>query len=141
MEWNQLGKLRTEPNALDPYLDELAAVFDFAALRQFRVVVDCCSGTSSLILRRMNERFGVRFILINEKMQGVAFAHEPATNRDMVALQLAPLMKPLSRRRRISVRCRFRPRSLRHRRGHAGFRRNGAAAACRLSAAARQRAS
>ena len=95
VEWNQLGQLRTEQNTLDPYLDELAAVFDFAALRSFRVVVDCCSGTSSLILRRMNQRFGFEFILINEKMQGVAFAHEPATNRDMVALQLAPLMKPL----------------------------------------------
>src|SRR5207237_4538906 len=42
-----------------------------------------------------NQRFGFELILINEKMQGVAFAHEPATNRDMVALQLAPLMKPL----------------------------------------------
>jgi len=57
--------------------------------------VDCCSGTSALILRRMNERFGFSFILIKEKMQGVAFAHEPATNKDMVGLQLAPLMQPL----------------------------------------------
>ena len=96
VEWNQIGKLHKEANALDPYLDELAAVFDFNALRQFRVVVDCCSGTSALILRRMNERFGFSFILINEKMQGVAFAHEPATNKDMVGLQLAPLMQPLS---------------------------------------------
>jgi phosphomannomutase len=95
VEWNELGKLRSEANALDPYLDELAAVFDFDALRRLRVVVDCCSGTSALILRRMNERFGLSFILINEKMQGVAFAHEPATNKDMVGLQLAPLMKPL----------------------------------------------
>jgi phosphomannomutase len=96
VEWNKLGKLRKEENALDPYLDELAAVFDFDALRRFRVVVDCCSGTSSLILRRMNQRFSSGFILINEKMQGVAFAHEPATNKDMVALQLAPLMQPLA---------------------------------------------
>ncbi|MBZ5591096.1 MAG: hypothetical protein LAP39_02595 [Acidobacteriia bacterium] len=95
VEWNQLGKLRTEANALDPYLDEVAAVFDFSALRKFRVVVDCCSGTSALVLRRINERFGLGIILINEKMQGVAFAHEPATNKEMVALQLAPLMKPL----------------------------------------------
>ena len=95
VEWNKIGKLNKDANALDPYLDELAAVFDFNALRQFRVVVDCCSGTSSLILRRMNERFGFSFILINEKMQGVAFAHEPATNKDMVGLQLAPLMLPL----------------------------------------------
>jgi len=95
MEWNELGKLQKEENALDPYLDELAAVFDFDALRRFRVVVDCCSGTSALVLRRMNERFGFSFILINEKMQGVAFAHEPATNKEMVGLQLAPLMRPL----------------------------------------------
>jgi len=95
VEWNRMGKLRFEENALDPYLDDLGRVFDFDALRRFRVVVDCCSGTSALILRRMNERFGFSFILINEKMQGVAFAHEPATNKDMVGLQLAPLMKPL----------------------------------------------
>jgi phosphomannomutase len=95
VEWNRLGKLRFEDNALDPYLDDLGRVFDFDALRRFRVMVDCCSGTSALILRRMNERFGFSFILINEKMQGVAFAHEPATNKDMVGLQLAPLMKPL----------------------------------------------
>jgi phosphomannomutase len=95
VEWNEIGKLHKEANALDPYLDDLAAVFDFNALRQFRVVIDCCSGTSALILRRMNERFGFSFILINEKMQGVAFAHEPATNKDMVGLQLAPLMQPL----------------------------------------------
>src|SRR5690242_14121491 len=95
VEWDHLGKLRTEESSLDPYLDELAAVFDFEALRKFRVVVDCCSGTSSLILRRMNQRFGFTFILINERMRGVAFAHEPSTNKDMVALQLAPLMQPL----------------------------------------------
>ena len=95
VEWDHLGKLRTEENSVDPYLDELAAVFDFEALKKFRVVVDCCSGTSSLILRRMNQRFGFSFILINERMRGVAFAHEPATNKDMVALQLAPLMQPL----------------------------------------------
>ncbi len=95
VEWNQLGTLLTDDHALDPYLDDLAAAYDFEALRKFRVVVDCCSGTSSLILRRMNERFGFQFILINEKMRGVAFAHEPATNKDMVALQLAPLMQPL----------------------------------------------
>ena len=96
VEWNRLGTMLTDHQSLDPYLDELAAVFDFDSLRQFRVVVDCCSGTSSLILRRINERFGLQFILINEKMRGVAFAHEPATNKDMVALQLAPLMQPLA---------------------------------------------
>lgn len=94
--WDGLGKLSTDTSALDCYLDELAAAFDFERLRQFKVVVDCCNGTSSLILRRLNERFGFRFILINEKIEGVSFAHDPTTSSSTVGLQLAPLVQPLS---------------------------------------------
>jgi len=94
-DWTGVGRLRREEDAIDRYLDELASVFDFGALRQFRVLVDCCNGTSALILRRLNERFGFGFILINEKIEGVRFAHEPSTNQDTVALQLAPLMPAL----------------------------------------------
>jgi phosphomannomutase len=94
-EWDALGCLRTERGAIDAYLDELAAFYDIASFRDMKVVVDCCNGTSSLILRRSNERFGASFILINEKVEGVAFAHEPSTTKDTVALQLAPLMEPL----------------------------------------------
>jgi phosphomannomutase len=94
-DWDKLGRLRADNSALDAYLDQLAAVYDFPALRGFKVVVDCCNGTSSLILRRMNERFGFRFILINERVEGVHFAHEPVTNARTVALQLAPLIGPL----------------------------------------------
>jgi phosphomannomutase len=95
VDWSRIGKLRHEENAIDPYLDELAGAYDFDALRRFKVVVDCCNGTSSLILRRLNQRFGFGFILINEKIEGVSFAHEPSTTSRMVALQLAPLMQPL----------------------------------------------
>jgi phosphomannomutase len=95
VEWNAVGKLRAQPDAIDHYLDELQDHYDFAALGDIRVVVDCCNGTSSLILRRVNERFGTRFILINEKLEGVTFAHTPSTTRDTVGLQLAPLMRPL----------------------------------------------
>jgi phosphomannomutase len=95
VEWDRIGKLHLESGAIDSYLDELASVYDFGALGGMRVVVDCCNGTSSLVLRRANERFHTGFILINEKVEGVAFAHEPATTRQTVALQLAPLMQPL----------------------------------------------
>jgi phosphomannomutase len=95
-EWNGLGALRVESGAVDAYLDGLAAFYDVPSFRSLKVVVDCCNGTSSLILRRCNERFGTQFVLINEKMEGVAFAHEPSTTKDAVALQLAPLMKPLA---------------------------------------------
>jgi phosphomannomutase len=76
-------------------LDELSHNFDFEALRRFKVLVDCCNGTSSLILKRMNERFGFAFILMNEQIEGVAFAHEPSTTARTVALQLAPLIKAI----------------------------------------------
>jgi phosphomannomutase len=58
-------------------------------------VVDCCNGTSALILRRLNERHGFGLVLINEQLEGVDFAHEPSTTARTVALQLAPLMRPL----------------------------------------------
>ncbi len=95
VEWNHLGKLRSEANAIDPYLDELAGEFDLKALGRLRVLVDCCNGTSSLALRRLNERFGTGFVLINEKIEGVSFAHEPTTSARTVAMQLAPLVRPV----------------------------------------------
>jgi phosphomannomutase len=94
-DWTKMGSVRILDEALDRYLDDLGAVFDFPVLTRFRVVVDCCNGTSSLILRRLNERFGFRFILINEKPQGVAFAHDPLISSETIALQLAPLMPAL----------------------------------------------
>jgi len=90
-----LGHCRAEAGEVDRYLDDLAAVFDMAGLRRFRAVVDCCNGTSALVLRRMIERFGLDFILINERVEGVSFAHEPAINAATLGLQLAPLVKPL----------------------------------------------
>src|SRR5262249_33494158 len=95
VDWNRIGRLQKQEDSIDRYVEDLASVYDFDALRRFRVVVDCCNGTSALILRRLNERYGFGFILINEKVEGVKFAHEPSTTRDAVALQLAPLMQPL----------------------------------------------
>jgi phosphomannomutase len=96
VDWTAVGRLRCDNTAIDCYLNELARVFDLESLKRFRVVVDCCNGTSSLILRRMCERFGLSFILINEKLEGAQFAHDPQISADTIALQLAPLMKPLS---------------------------------------------
>lgn len=91
----RLGKLRSEPAAVDHYIDNLASAYDLPTLARFKVLVDCCNGTSAVILRRMIDRFNLPWVLINEHMEGVAFAHEPTTNRRMVSLQLAPLMRPV----------------------------------------------
>ena len=95
-EWHGVGTLREDTGALDAYLDDLAAAFDFESLKKYRIVVDCCNGTSSLILRRMCERFGFGFVLINARVEGVTFAHEPTTSRRTMELQLAPLVRPLN---------------------------------------------
>ena len=95
LDWTGVGTLREDHGAIDPYLDELAAVFDFEALKRLQVVVDCCNGTSALLLKRLNERFGFHFILINEKPNGRQFAHDPVISADTISMQLAPLMKPL----------------------------------------------
>ena len=55
-------------------------MFDSESLRPLKVVVDCCNGTSALILRRMNERFGCGFTLMNERVDGRAVAHTPNTS-------------------------------------------------------------
>jgi phosphomannomutase len=94
-DWNGLGTVSYEDGALDLYVDQLAKHFDFPALAGMRIVIDCCNGTSAPILRRLTSRFGLDFILINEQIEGVRFAHEPATNMRMVGSQLAPLIRPL----------------------------------------------
>ncbi len=95
LPYTGIGAVRVDSAALDAYLDDLAAAYDFDRLRRFKLVVDCCNGTSGLILRRMNERFGFAFILINGHLEGVDFAHEPNTSARTVGLQLAPLVQPL----------------------------------------------
>lgn len=95
VEWNGIGNLHTDDSALDAYLYELAQAFAFDRLRRFRVLVDCCNGTSSIILKRLNDRFGFQFVLINARIDGVSFAHEPSTSESTVALQLAPLVQPV----------------------------------------------
>jgi phosphomannomutase len=94
-DWERVGTVEILEGAVDQYLDDLAGVFDFERLRRMRVVVDCCNGTSAVILRRMNNRFGFDFILINEQLEGVTLSHDPLISRETIGLQLAPLMKPL----------------------------------------------
>ena len=89
--YDQLGALRRLEDAVDWYLDRLAEVYDFNALRGIRVLADCTNGTSSLLLRRISARFGLDIHLINAAMESVEFAHLPSTTAKMVALQLAPL--------------------------------------------------
>ena len=96
VDWTGVGHVQMDGNPIDPYLDAVAAVFDLEPLKKLRVVVDCCNGTSSPILKRLNERFGFNLILINDRLDGRHFAHDPVISANTIGLQLAPLMKPLN---------------------------------------------
>jgi phosphomannomutase len=95
VDWQGVGSVRHHQYAIDEYIDELGRVFDFSAAKGLRIVADCCNGTSSLILRRLNERFALDLILINDKPHGTHFAHDPVISADIIGLQLAPLIQPL----------------------------------------------
>jgi phosphomannomutase len=96
VDWTRVGSVTEDATAIDGYIDALARVFDFDRIRGLRVVADCCNGTSSAILKRLNERCGLDLILINDKMSGTQFAHDPVISAETISLQLAPLMKPLN---------------------------------------------
>ena len=57
--------------------------------------MDCCSGTSAVVLRRLNERLGFQFILINAQRRRRELRARAGDDARMVGLQLAPLMQPL----------------------------------------------
>lgn len=95
VDWRKVGTVRQHETSIDEYIDDLARVFDFSAAKGLRIVADCCNGTSSLILRRLNERYGLDLILINDQLHGTHFAHDPIISSEIIGLQLAPLMKPL----------------------------------------------
>ena len=96
VEWDKIGKLSFASDAIETYLDDLARVFNFDALRNFRVVVDCCNSTSATILERVRDRFHWPLILINARLEGKNFSHEPETSARMVGSQLGPLIQPLA---------------------------------------------
>jgi phosphomannomutase len=93
-EWNRLGQISSRHDAIEAYVNELAGVYDLDGLGSLRVLIDCCGGTSALVLRAIAERSGFRPILLNERLEGKQFAHEPNTSAATVARHLAPLMRP-----------------------------------------------
>jgi phosphomannomutase len=94
-EWQEIGKLRYEDDAIDAYIEELEQVFDITALKDLRLVADCSSGLSSLILKRLKGRHPLQMVLLNAALESKAFAHIPNTNARTVALQLSPVVQAI----------------------------------------------
>ncbi len=94
-DWTAVGHLNYSHDALDRYIEDLERVFDISALSGLRIVADCSSGLSSLILAQLKQRHALDLVLINAALEPKAFAHTPNTNARTAGLQLAPVVKAI----------------------------------------------
>jgi len=94
-DWTQVGRLQFDDEALGAYIEDLERVFDFKNLHGLKIVADCSSGLSSLILKRIKDRHPVDITMINATLEAKAFAHTPNTNARTVGLQLAPVVQAI----------------------------------------------
>jgi phosphomannomutase len=93
--WERVGKLHFDNEAIDRYIAALERVFDIARLRKLKLVADCSSGLSSLLLQRLREKHGLSLTLLNASLEHKHFSHEPNTNARNVNLILAPVVEAL----------------------------------------------
>lgn len=94
-DWTAIGHLHHKDDAIDSYIEDLEQVFDIGAMRGLRIVADCSSGLSSLILSRLKLRHSLDIVMINASLEPKAFAHTPNTNARTVGLQLAPVVQAI----------------------------------------------
>ena len=94
-DWTQVGRLHFDEEAIEFYIGELERVFEVRDLVGLKIVADCSSGLSSLILKRLKERHPLDITMINATLESKAFAHTPNTNARTVGLQLAPVVQAM----------------------------------------------
>jgi phosphomannomutase len=94
-DWTQVGVLHHDDEAMERYIEDLERVFQVKALEGLKIVADCSSGLSSLILKRLKDRHPLDITMINATLESKAFAHTPNTNARTVGLQLAPVVQAM----------------------------------------------
>ncbi len=94
-DWTQVGRLHFDDEAIEAYINDLERVFNVRDLEGLKIVADCSSGLSSLILKRLKERHPIDITMINATLESKAFAHTPNTNARTVGLQLSPVVQAI----------------------------------------------
>lgn len=90
--WNRVGKIRTLGTAIDRYLGGILTKVDARSIRgaQLRVAVDCSNGAGGLVIPRMLEGLGVRYVTLNADPNGAFPGHNseptPENARELVEL-------------------------------------------------------
>ncbi len=94
-DWTQVGRLHFDDESIEAYVNDLERVFEVRDLQGLKIVADCSSGLSSLILKRLKDRHPLDITMINATLEAKAFAHTPNTNARTVGLQLAPVVQAI----------------------------------------------
>lgn len=95
-KWNRIGRiLPAPPSILDEYVEDLAGLVDVGAIadRHFRVVMDFCNGSGSVLRERITDRFGIDSVPINDILSG-SLPHDPEP-RPRSSAQEKSIMLPL----------------------------------------------
>ena len=91
-EWAKVGRIRPHATAIDRYVGGILAKVDVAAIRRarLRVAADCSNGAGGLVIPKLLERLGVRYVTLNADPNGAFPGHNseptPDNSKDLVEL-------------------------------------------------------
>ncbi|MCM8542344.1 MAG: hypothetical protein NE328_18890 [Lentisphaeraceae bacterium] len=95
--WDKLGKVsELDSQYLQNYIDEIFKGLNLKAIRKakHKIVVDCCNGSASVIIKQIFEKAGVELITINDELNGY-LPHDPEP-RPRTAYQTKALLETIS---------------------------------------------
>ncbi len=93
-DWTRVGRTRSLPTAVDRYIGGIMAKVDVQAIRRarLRVAADCSNGAGGLVVPKLLERLGVKYVTLNADPNGAFPGHnsEPVPEN---AAELVELVK------------------------------------------------
>lgn len=94
--WDKIGSLQSIPeSAASAYLDMIASLVDsrLIASKKYRIIIDCCNGSGSILAAGFAERLGFELVPINDELSGI-LPHDPEP-RPRSSFQVKSMMKAL----------------------------------------------
>jgi phosphomannomutase/phosphoglucomutase len=91
-DWARVGHIRPFTTAIDRYVGGILAKVDVPAIRRarLRVAADCSNGAGSLVVPRLLERLGVKYVTLNADPNGAFPGHnsEPTPDNSSELVEL-----------------------------------------------------
>ena len=94
--WDKLGSVaKLDSKHIQDYINEIFKDLNVKAIKkaQLKVVVDCCNGSASVILKQIFDKAGIELITINDELNGY-LPHDPEP-RPRTAYQTKALLETI----------------------------------------------